>query len=131
MVHLVERLVANIALVSLLSAVGKSVVLVVALLMKTLSTELALEWLVPIVYPHVGVQGGTPVEGLSTHLTFVRLLVGVDYLVPAQGRRLPEAFSTNLSNKKIISRNLSHQNSKTLQTKGLAPVCTGMCLVRL
>ena len=131
MVHLVERLVANIALVSLFSAVRQSVVLVVALLVESLSTELALEWLVPVVYPHVGVQGGTPVEGLSTHLTFVRLLVGVDYLVPAQGRCLPEAFSANLPHKEIIFRNLSDQNGKTLQTKGLAPVCTGMCLVRL
>ena len=77
-----ERLVAHIALVSLLSAVGKSMVLVVALLVETLSTELALERLVPVVYPHVCVQGGTSVEGLSTHLTLVWFLVGVDYLVP-------------------------------------------------
>ena len=91
-----ECLVAHIALVSLLSAVGQSVVLVVALLVETLSTELALERLEPVVYPHVCVQGRTPVKGLSTHLTFVWLLIGVDYLVPAQGRSLPKAFSTNL-----------------------------------
>ena len=80
-----ESLVAHIALVSLLSAVGQSMVLVVALLVKSLSTEFALERFVPVVYPHVCVQGGTPVEGFSTHLTFVRFLIGVDYLVPAQG----------------------------------------------
>ena len=84
-VHLVERLVAHVALVSLLSTVGQAVVLVVALLVETLSAELALERLVPVVYPHVCVQGGTPVEGFSTHLTFVRFLIGVDYFVPAQG----------------------------------------------
>ena len=84
-VHLVERLVAHIALVRLLSTVGQSVVLVVALLVESLSTELALERLVPVVYPHVCVQGGTPVEGFSTHLTFVRFLIGVDYLVSTQG----------------------------------------------
>ena len=55
-VHLMERLVAHIALVSLLSAVGKSMVLVVALLVKSLSTEFALERFVPVVYPHVCVQ---------------------------------------------------------------------------
>ena len=80
-----KRFIADIALVRLLSTVGQSVVLVVALLVETLSTELALERLVPVVYPHVCVQGGTPVEGFSTHLTFVRFLIGVDYLVPAQG----------------------------------------------
>ena len=77
-----ERLVAHIALVSLLSAVGKSMVLVVALLVESLSTELALERLVPVVYPHVCVQGRTSVEGLSAHLTLVWFLIGVDYLVP-------------------------------------------------
>ena len=51
-----ECLVAHIALVSLLSAVGKSMVLVVALLVETLSTELALERFVPVVYSHVCVQ---------------------------------------------------------------------------
>ena len=91
-----ECLVAHIALVSLLSAVGQSVVLVVAFLVETLPTELALERLEPVVYPHVCVQGRTPVEGLSTHLAFVWLLIGVDYLVPAKGRGLPEAFSTNM-----------------------------------
>ena len=112
-----ERLVAHIALVRLLSAVGQSVVLVVALLMESLPTELALERLVPVVYPHVCVQGRTPVEGLSTHLTFVRFLVCVDYLVPAQGRCLPEAFSTNLPQEIIPSRNLSYQNSKPCKRK--------------
>ena len=99
-----ERLVAHIALVSLLSAVGQSVVLVVAFLVESLSTELALERLEPVVYPHVCVQGRTPVEGLSTHLTFVWLLIGVDYLVPAQGRSLPKAFSTNLPQDMICSK---------------------------
>ena len=111
-----EGLVAHIALVRLLSAVGQSVVLVVALLVETLATELALERLVPVVYPHVCVQGGTPVEGLSTHLTFVRFLVCVDYLVPAQGRCLPEAFSTTLP-QEILSSNLSYQNSKPCKRK--------------
>ena len=124
-----ERLVAQIALVSFLSAVGKSMVLVVALLVETLSTELALERLVPVVYPHVCVQRGAPVEGLSTHLTLVWFLIGVDYLVPTQGGSLPEAFSTNLPQERIYRKCL--KEIQTLQTKGLAPVWTGMCLVRL
>ena len=99
-----ESLVAHIALVSLLSAVGQSVVLIVAFLVETLSTELALERLEPVVYPHVCVQGRTPVEGLSTHLAFVWLLIGVDYLVPAEGRSLPKAFSTNLPQDMICSK---------------------------
>ena len=71
-------------------------VLVVALLVETLATELALERLVPVVNPHVSVQGGAPVERLSTHLTLVRLLIGVDDLVTAEGGRLSEAFATDL-----------------------------------
>lgn len=53
---LVKRFIADIALVRLLSTVGQSVVLVVALLVETLATELALERLVPVVNPHVSVQ---------------------------------------------------------------------------
>ena len=51
-----EHLIADIALIRLLSTVGQSVVLVVALLVETLATELALERLVPVVNPHVSVQ---------------------------------------------------------------------------
>lgn len=58
--YLVERLVADIALVSLLSAVGQPVVLVVALLVESLPTKLAREWLVAVVNSHVSVQCGTP-----------------------------------------------------------------------
>ena len=60
MVHLVKRLVANIALVSLLSAVGQSMVLVVALLVEPLPAELAVVRLEPVVDPHVRVQGRAP-----------------------------------------------------------------------
>ena len=55
-IYLVERFIADIALVRLLSTVGQSVVLVVALLVETLATELALERLVPVVNSHVSVQ---------------------------------------------------------------------------
>ena len=51
-----KRFIADIALVRLLSTVGQSVVLVVAFLVETLATELALERLVPVVNPHVSVQ---------------------------------------------------------------------------
>ena len=58
--YLVECLVADVALVSLLSAVGQPVVLVVALLVESLPTKLAGERLVAIVNPHVSVQCGAP-----------------------------------------------------------------------
>ena len=92
-----KRFIADIALVRLLSTVGQSVVLVVALLMETLATELTLERLVPVVNPHVSVQSGAPVERLSTNLTLVRLLIGVDDLVTTESGRLSEAFATDLA----------------------------------
>ena len=41
-------------------------------------------------YPHVGVEGGAPVEGLPAGLALVGLLVSVDYLVAAERGRLHE-----------------------------------------
>lgn len=56
-VHLVESLAAQGALVGLFAAVGQFVVLVVALLVEALSTGLAYEWF------HPGVDASVSVEG--------------------------------------------------------------------
>ena len=79
-----ECLVADVAFISLLPRVRQTVVLVVPLLVETLPAELAHPGLVAVVDPHVGVEGGAPVEGLATGHALVWLLVGVDDLVPAQ-----------------------------------------------
>ena len=55
-----EGLVADVALVCLLSGVGEPVVLVVALLVEPLPAELAVVRLEPVVDPHVRVQRGAP-----------------------------------------------------------------------
>ena len=94
-----ECLVTDVTLVSLLARVGQSMVLVVSLLVEPLPTELAHPGLVPVVYPHVGVEGGAPVEGLTTGHTLVWLLVGVNDLVPAQSGRLSEAFPADFADK--------------------------------
>ena len=58
--YLVKCLVADIALVSLLPAMGQTVVLVVALLVEPLATELTTKGLVAVVDSHVRVQRGAP-----------------------------------------------------------------------
>ena len=83
MTDLVECLVTDVAFVSLLPRVRQTVVLVVSLLVEALATELTDPGLVAVVDPHVGVEGGAPVEGLPTGHALVGLLVGVDDLVPA------------------------------------------------
>lgn len=93
-IDLVEGLRAHRALVRLLSAVRKFVILVVALLMETFPAVLAHERLVPCVDPRVGVEGRRPVERLATRVTLVRLLRSVYDLMTAQRRRLSEPLST-------------------------------------
>ena len=85
MTDLVECLVTDVAFVSLLPRVRQTVVLVVSLLVEALATELTDPGLVAVVDPHVGVEGGAPVEGLPTGHALVGLLVSVDDLVSAQG----------------------------------------------
>ena len=75
-------------------------VLVISLLMESLPTELADVRLVSLVDPVVGVEGGTPVEGLAAGETLVRLLVGVDDLVPAKRRCLTEPLPAHLAHKR-------------------------------
>lgn len=82
-VDLMEGLVANVALVRLLAAMRKLVILVVALLVKTLAAVLADVRLEIRVYARVGVEGGAAIKGLAAGHAFVRLLGGVDDLVPA------------------------------------------------
>ena len=53
-------LIADIALVSLLPTMGQTVVLVVALLVEPLATELTAKRLVAVVDSHVRVQRGAP-----------------------------------------------------------------------
>ena len=79
-----ECLVAYVTFISLFPGVCQTVVLVVSLLVEALPTELTDPGLVAVVDPHVGVEGGAPVEGLPTGHTLVWLLVGVDNLVSAQ-----------------------------------------------
>ena len=96
-VHLVEGLVADDALVGLLAAVGQLVVLVVALLMEALAAELADERLESGVDAHVRVERRAAVERLAARVTLVRLVGRVDDLVAAQGRRLPESLAAHLA----------------------------------
>ena len=125
-----ECLVTDVTLVSLLPRVGQSMVLVVSLLVEPLPTELAHPGLVPVVYPHVGVEGGAPVERLPTGQTLVRLLVGVDDLVPAEGRGLSESFTADLADERSCPCNIVTGWKGLFVWRDL-PVCTGMCLVRL
>lgn len=98
-IHLVESLVTNVTLVCLFSRVSQSVVLVVSFLMKSFPTKLADIRLVAVVYSHVCVQCRTPIKCLPALTTLMRLLIGMDYLVSAQGGCLSESFTTNFTYK--------------------------------
>ena len=75
-------------------------VFVVAFLMKPFSTEFANVGPITLMNPHVGVEGGAPVEGFAASPAFVRFVRGVNDLVPAECRSLPKALSANLTNKR-------------------------------
>ena len=87
------------ALELFLLGVREPVVLVVALLVKSLSAVLADERLDALVNSHVRVQRRRPVERLSARPTHVRLLRRVDDLVAAQRRRLAKPFVAHLHRK--------------------------------
>ena len=95
-----KSFITNVTLVRLFSWVRKSVILVVSFLMKPFTTILTNPRFVSIVYPHVGVESGAPVECFATSQAFVWLLVGVNDLVSAQSRSLSESFTTNFAHKR-------------------------------
>ena len=100
-----ECLVTDVTFISLLPRVRQTVVLVVSLLVEALPTELTDPGLVAVVDPHVGVEGGAPVEGLPTGHALVWLLVGVNDLVPAQSGGLSEPFPADFTHKRSGSCN--------------------------
>ena len=59
-------------------------IFVISFLMKPLATVFTDPGFVSIVYPHVSVKSGTSVECFATSLTFVWLLIGVNYFVSTQ-----------------------------------------------
>lgn len=96
-VHLMEGLVADVALVRFVATVGQLVILVIPLLMESFATEFADEWLVASVNSRVRVEGRRSIECLSACVAFVGLLGGVDYFVAAQCGRLSETFAADLA----------------------------------
>lgn len=82
-VDLVECLVAYRTFVSFLSAVGQTMVLIVAFLVEAFAAELADEGLIPCVDSGVRVECGRSVERFPTCQALVRLLRRVDDLMTA------------------------------------------------
>ena len=118
-IYLVECLVADVTFISLLPRVSQSVVLVVPLLVEAFPAELAHPGLVAVVDPHVGVEGGAPVEGLPTGHALVGLLVSVDDLVPAQSRGLSEPFTAHFANEWPGSCNVKMDHNKLFNLQHL------------
>ena len=75
----------------------QSMILIISLLMKSLSTKLTHPGPVTLVDPHVGVQCGASVEGFTTSVAFVWLVIGVDDFVAAKSGGLTKAFATYLT----------------------------------
>lgn len=73
---------AHCTLVRLIHAVRQLVVLIVALLVKSFAAVFARVRLVSGMYPRVRVERRAPVERLTANGARVRLLLGVNNLVP-------------------------------------------------
>lgn len=129
-VNLVERLVANVALVRLFAAVRQLVILVVTLLMEPLAAVLAHERFVVGVDAPVRVQGRAPVESFAAGRTLVRLLRRVDDLVPAQSARLAKPFPAYLADERPRPRVDGHVSGQiVVGVEHLAAFRAGECLL--
>lgn len=102
-VDLMERLVAYAALVRFLAAVRQLVILVVPLLVETFPAELADERLEVGVYTPMGVQGGASVERFPACRTFVRFVLRVYDLVPAEGAGLTESLAADFADERTCA----------------------------
>lgn len=132
-VDLMERLVADVALVGLFAAMRQFVILVVPLLVEAFAADVADERLVVVVYAPVGVQGRAAVESFVTGRTFVRLLRRVDDLVPAQGARLAKTFSADLADEwpgACVNRHVSGQVVVRVEHLPALPAGERLLLVR-
>lgn len=96
-------LVADAALVRLLTAVRELVVLVVALLVESLAAELAGEGLVAGVDARVRVERRAAVERFTARVARVRFLLGVYDLVSAERGRLAEPLAADLADERSCS----------------------------
>lgn len=96
-IHLVEGLVANAALVGLFPTVCKLVVLVVAFLVEAFAAIFTHPRFVPGVDSDVCVEGRAAVEGLATCMAFMRFLLRVNDFVATEGAGLSKALPADLT----------------------------------
>ena len=99
-IYLVERLRAYATFVRLLLTMRQSVVLIISLLVKSLSTHLTHPRFVSKMNAHVRVQSGTSIERLSTLFTLMRPLLCVNDLVSAQRARLTEPLPARFAHER-------------------------------
>lgn len=132
-VDLMKRFVADVALVRFLTAVRELVILVVTLLVKALTAELADKRFKIGMYARVGIEGGATIESLAARHALVRLFSGVDDLVPAKSARLTEAFAANLADKwpgARVHRHVSRQIVMRVEHFAAFRASKGLLLVR-
>lgn len=105
-------------------------ILVVALLMKALAAKLADKRLKIGVYSRVGVQGRATIESLSAGHAFVRLLGGVNDLMPAESARLPKTFAADFADERPGARMHRHVSRKiVVRVENLAAFRAGESLL--
>ena len=91
---------ADVTLVCLLTRMRESVVFIVSLLVEALPAEFTDVRSISLVNPHVGVEGGASIEGLSAGRTLVRFFRSVNNFMSAQSRGLTKPFPANLADKR-------------------------------
>jgi len=109
-----ESFMAHGALVRFFHAMRELVVLVVALLVKSLAAVFARVRLVAGVYPRMRIQRRTPVERLAANSASVRLFFGVYDLVAAQRGCLSETFAAYLHHTNAIYSKLYYTDTYLL-----------------
>lgn len=94
--------------------------------MKSLAAKFADKRLKIGVYSRVGVQGRATIESLSAGHALVRLLGGVDDLMPAESARLSKTFAADFADERPGARMHRHVSRKVVvRVENLAAFRTG------
>ena len=110
-VHLMKRPSTDMTLERFNARVCQAMVLVVPFLVESFSTDIANEWFVTSMYPHVRIQRRRSVKRLSTFFALVGFFFRVNNFMSTQCTSLTKTFPAHLTLERACARMHGHVSS--------------------